>query len=68
MTITVSSVTYAMKARKILMRRGIGSELIKETKKLTGCTAALKINDSDLFESARLLREAGIDYSVLEEK
>ena len=67
-TITVGSVTYAIKLRKLFAREGIESELIKVTvKREGGCTHAVRINRSDLFRAVVIMREKGIEYSVFEE-
>ena len=66
--ITVGSVTYAQKARKILLRNGIESKLTKTDKEMLsrGCAYAVEINASDTYEAIRLLRENSIDFSAKE--
>ena len=66
--ITVGGVTYAIKLRKLLLRDGIESELIKiSSSKSGGCTHGVRIRDRDLFRAIGIMREKGIDYSVTEE-
>ena len=68
-TITVGGVTYAIKLRKLLMRDGIESELIKiSDARGGGCTHGVRINGTDLFRVVGIMREKGIEYSLVEEK
>ena len=64
--VTVETVTYAMKARKLLLRSGIQSKLIKtdsqDSKK--GCRHGLEISNKDYFETVKILGENGIKFSV----
>ena len=64
--VTVETVTYAMKARKLLLRCGIQSELIKTDSRDsgTGCRHGLEISNKDYFEAIRVLGENGIKFSV----
>lgn len=67
--ITLGSVTYAIKLRKLLAREDIESELVKvNTKETNGCTHGVKINQSDLLRAVVIMREKGIEYSVFENK
>ena len=67
-TINVGSVTYAIKLRKLLTREGIESELIKiADRNKQGCTHGVRIKSSDLFRAVVIMREKGIEYSVVEE-
>ena len=67
-TINVGSVTYAIKLRKLLSRQGIESELIKMTgRNKEGCTHGVRIKRLDLFRAVVIMREKGIEYSVIEE-
>ena len=67
-TITVGSITYAIKLRKLLLREGVESELVKMAdKKSNGCTHGVKISSSDLFRAVVIMREKGIEYSIIEE-
>ena len=65
-TLTVGSVTYALKAKKALMRIGIRSELIKteDSQRRSGCAYGIRFN-SDLFYSViDELRNNAIKYEV----
>lgn len=67
-TITVGGVTYAIKLRKLLSRAGIESELVKVSdKEKQGCTHGVKINRTDYFSAIGIMREKGMDYSVIDE-
>ncbi len=64
--LTVGSVTYAIKARKLLRRDGIQSESVKldDTKTKAGCTHGIKIATEDFYHAASVLKENGIPFSV----
>lgn len=67
-TITVGSVTYAIKLKKLLSREGIQSELVKVSdEERRGCTHGLKIKRTDLFSAIGILREKGYEYGVIDE-
>ena len=65
-TITVGSVTYAIKARRLLMRMNIKSKLVKlDTKKSkNGCTHGLEFSTEDFYAAVMGLKNAGINYSI----
>ena len=65
-TITVGSVTYAIKARRVLMRMNIRSKLVKldATKSTNGCTHGLEFATEDFYAVVMGLKNAGIDYSL----
>ena len=69
-TITVSSQTNAIKAKRILERNGIRSDLVKidASKSDAGCTHGLRILNSDYFSAISILRNAELVYSVYNEK
>ena len=64
--VTVQSVTYAMKARKLLLRYKIQSKLIKTESQDsgTGCKHGLEISNKDYFEAVKILGENGVKFSV----
>ncbi len=64
--LTVGSITYAMKARKMLLRDGIASKLIKVNGNNigTGCNHALEIDSQDFFSATVILKENHIAFSV----
>jgi hypothetical protein len=69
-TFIFASVTYAIKARKLLERNGIKSKLVKtlSNEKRQGCAYGLKFNSSEFYDTAKILRENNITYTVLPKK
>ena len=67
-TIGLKSMTYAMKVKKILQRNGISASIVKIgiSNKDNGCAYGLNINRAYLFDAIRLLKEAGIEYSLVD--
>ena len=65
-TVTVGSVTYAIKLRKLLVKNGIGSRLVKldNTVDGKGCTHGVEISENDLYRTVFILRENGIAYKL----
>ncbi len=64
--ITLGSITYAMKARRLLSRIGIKCEVIKFDK-VSGefdCTYGIKIPTKDFYNAVIILRNNSIKYSV----
>ncbi len=61
---TVGSVTYAVKARKILSRAGISSRLVKVDggKSRHGCTYGIEFAEEDLLAAVMELKRNGIAY------
>lgn len=62
--LTVESITYAMKTRKLLGASGIRSEVVKVDSTDTGCTHAVEIAYGDLMSATRILRDHGIYFNV----
>ena len=63
--VTFNSVTYALKGRKILSRSGIGARLIKvDTELARSCTYGLEVDNNLFLDTVRLLKSAGLDYTV----
>lgn len=63
--LTFNSITYAIKGRKILSRGGITARLIKvDTELNKSCTYGAEIDASLFLDAVRMLKDAGIDYSV----
>ena len=69
-TITVGSVTYAIKVKKLLERAGIRSRLINVDASVTenGCTYGINIDSSMLYDAVVILKGNGISYSVYNRK
>ena len=64
--VTVGSVTYAIKLRKLFLRAKIGSKLVKvdNTRTENGCTHGLEIAESDFYRAVVIMKSSGINYSV----
>ncbi len=68
--LTLPSLTYAIKAKKALLRIGIQSELVKvDGKKTTrGCTHGISLSDTSYYDAVLELRNLGIEYAVYPDK
>ena len=68
--VTVGSVTYAMKLRKLLLREGIQSRLVKvdNTTEGKGCSHGVEISESDFYSAVVIMKENRIAYSVYQGK
>ena len=66
MTVSLGSVTYAMKGQKLLSSMKIHSKLIKLDvgKSADGCIYGLVINLADYPNAAIRLRKEGISFSL----
>ena len=63
--LTVPSVTYAAKARRILAKSGLRSRIVKTEGNNDGeCTHGLEINGQDFLDVVRLFIENGIPYRL----
>lgn len=64
--VTVGSVTYAIKLKRLLLRNGVQSKLVKVdvSKTKRGCTHGLEINENDFYLAVVIMRENKIPYSV----
>lgn len=62
--LTVGTVTYAIRARKLLSSLGIRARLVKGTRGggMGGCTYGVEIASADLKSSTEALTQAGISY------
>ncbi|MBO7303831.1 MAG: DUF3343 domain-containing protein [Clostridia bacterium] len=69
-TITVPSVTYAVKIKKILERKNIVAKLIKidTDNSKEGCSYGISVSSSNFFDVVALLKQNGIEYSVYNAK
>lgn len=65
-TVTVGSVTYAIKLKKMLSRVGIQSKLIKieDEKGIIGCMHGVSIGEEDYLSAVKIMRENGVRYSI----
>lgn len=64
-TITVGSMTYAIKARRLLLREGIKSKLVKLDKNKDGCSYGIELKEDKLYSAVVILRSNGIEYKLL---
>lgn len=66
--ITVGSLTYAIKLRKILLKEKIASRLIKldNTSGNLGCTHGIEIDGGDLYATVMIMKKHGFDYKINE--
>ena len=64
--VKIGTVTYAIKAKKILSRAGISSKLVKigDSDSKGGCTYGLEFGDNDFYSAIIELRKAEIVYSL----
>lgn len=61
--ITLESVTYATKAKKLLSQNGIKVKVIKmSSAKTGGCTYGIEFDDADYLNIALHLKNAGLVY------
>ena len=60
--------TYALKARRILARRGIEAKAVKTDggKENEGCAYGIEVRDADFYATVNILRENEISYSIWE--
>ena len=63
--ITFKSVTYAIKAKKLLLKFGTEAKLVKIAEdSLSGCTHGVEISEASFLNAIGVLRNSGIEYSV----
>ena len=64
--ITFNSITYAIKAQKLLSRKAISSKLIKldAAGEESGCKYGLEIGKELLYSALCILREEDFEYRV----
>lgn len=69
-TVTVGSVTYALKLKKLLLREGIRSKLVKvdNTAEGVGCSHGVSINKSDFYSAVLIMKTNAFNYSVYSPK
>lgn len=69
-TITVGSVTSAMKAKRLLQRMKIQSKLVKvdPIKSYSGCTHGIEFATEDFYTVVMGLRNEGISYKIYSQK
>ena len=64
--VTVGTVTYAIKLKKLLLRAGIRSELVKVSAvgDDAGCVHGVSISDKDFYSAVVVMKEHGVKYTV----
>ena len=58
--IIIGSISYAIKAKRLLAKEGISADLIKETDRSTGCSYGLSYPSREAFRVSAVLSSAGI--------
>ena len=69
--VTVGSVTYAIKARKILSAAGITTAMKKISGSRTGkrgCVYGIEFSANRLYDVMRVLRENNIKYEIYQDE
>ena len=66
-SISIGGITAAIKARSVLAENGIRAKLIKFSSLKKGCNYGIRIKENEYMEMARILRSAGIEYSIFKE-
>ena len=69
-TLGVGSITYAIKARRLVERSGIKAKLIKTTSSINdrGCQYGIVIDESEFYDVISVLRDNGVQYQVFTDK
>lgn len=65
-TVTLDSVTYAIKLRKLLSKAKIKSRLIKvsDGAKMGGCAHGVEFDEEYFYDAVVIMKENGINYSL----
>ncbi len=68
--VTVGAVTYALKLKKLLLREGIRSKLVKVDSMAdgVGCSHGLRIDKRDFYSAVLIMKTNGFNYSVYRPK
>ena len=63
---TFNSITYAIKAQRLLSKKTIRSKLIKldSSEDESGCKYGLEISSADLYSAVSVLRSVDFEYKV----
>ncbi len=69
-TVTVGGITYALKLKKLLLREGIRSKLVKvdNTAEAVGCSHGVRLDKRDFYSAVLIMKTNGFNYSVYEPK
>ena len=60
--IECGSVTHAMKAKKVLSRKGIVAKISKDVNSECGCSFIIEVPDEKYFDSLIILKNNGIKF------
>lgn len=65
--VSLKSMTYAIKAKKVLAKNNINSDIIKLDPGMTqkGCSYGVKFDCINLYVTERVLKENNVNYSQL---
>ena len=66
--ILVGSISYAIKAKRILEKEGINATLVKESDRTTGCSYGLSFDARHAYRVYAVLSKAGIRLRAREDK
>lgn len=61
-TVTVGSITYAQRAKSLLLSRHIHATIVRA--RATGCSWGVRLNAEDAARACELLRHAGMKTEV----
>ena len=64
--ILIGSISYAIKAKRLLVREGITANVVKETDKTEGCSYGLSFSECDAYRVTAILSQAGIGFKMRE--
>ncbi|MBP5348903.1 MAG: DUF3343 domain-containing protein [Clostridia bacterium] len=64
--ILIGSISYAIKAKRLLAREGITANVVKETDKTEGCSNGLSFSERDAYRVTAILSQAGIGFKMRE--
>ena len=68
-TLTLGTVSYAIKVKKLLSKYKVASILVKvDGTNEKGCAYGIKFSKTDFLEVIRILKESGIEYYGYNEK
>ena len=63
--IKIPTITFALKARKVLAAAGIRSNIVKDVSESDGCIYKLEFNCKDELDAIYRLKAAGIIYKTV---
>ena len=66
--ILVGSISYAIKAKRLLAKEGILANIVKETSHTEGCSYGLSFAEKDAYRVSAVLAGAGIRTRSREER